>query len=369
MTAVHAWNDVRIYEKEAQSLAQFGHQVVIVGPDGQCCGVSNGNQVRHVPVRLPGGRLARMTAGALKILGRTLAARARVCHFHDPELLPVGLALKALGQRVVYDVHEDYPEQILSKHYLPGWLRQTVARAFGRVEKLAARCFDGVVAATDGIAGKFAGAKVVTVRNYPKTGGVHRRQVEDLHPAGATRPFRICHLAGTLTEERGITSLVRAMEELGDGFELVLAGRFVPAEYESSLRGMAGFGRVRYLGVMPHEEAWHWYGQSDVGAVCLLPVPRFETSLPVKLFEFMAAGLPVVASDFALFRQIVEGNNCGICVNPERPEEIAAAVRQLAADQVARRRMGAAGLAAVRSKYRWEVEAETLARFYQEIGR
>lgn len=367
MTSVHAWNDVRIYEKEAQSLARHGHDVSVIGPAGDAAhrpagDAPTGSRVRHVPVRMPPGRLARMTTGALTMLGAALRHQARVFHLHDPELLPVGLALKALGRQVVYDVHEDYPEQILSKHYLPGWLRLAVARAFGRGEKLTARCLDGVVAATDNIAGKFAGARVVTVRNYPKTVAVRRR-----HSAGAERPFRICHLAGTLTEERGVTSLVRAMEHLGEGFELVLAGRFVPFGYEQELRGMAGFRRVRYLGVVPHEEVWHWYGQSDVGAVCLLPVPRFRVSLPVKLFEFMSAGLPVVASDFPLFRQIVEGSDCGICVNPDQPEAIAEALRRLAADDAQRDRMGANGSAAVKSGYQWESEAETLIRFYHGV--
>ncbi len=376
LTSVHAWNDVRIYEKEAQSLAERGHQVVVVGPvdsgrtsagrmqNAQCR--TAGAHVEHVPVSIPKKRVARMVVGGLRMLCSGLKQQADVYHFHDPELLPVGLILRLMGRRVVYDVHEDYPEQILSKHYLPIWLRRTVARAFGRGEKLVARLLDGVVAATDHIASRFNGTKVVVVRNYPKTG---EQRTTNGARRTATEPFRVCHLAGTLTEERGVSSLVRAMEYLGDGFELVLAGRFVPEAYEDEIRTLAGFRWVRCLGVVPHAEVWRWYAQSDVGAVCLLPVPRFQVSLPVKLFEFMSAGLPVVASDFPLFREIVEGSDCGMCVNPEAPAEIARAVRRLAGNEEERSRMSARGMAAVRTRYNWEAEVEKLVGLYEEMER
>ncbi|MEO0078643.1 MAG: glycosyltransferase family 4 protein [candidate division WOR-3 bacterium] len=388
LTSVHAWNDVRIYEKEAQSLAERGHEVVVVGPadSGRTsagrrlnaesrmqsaeCRMQNGAgrraKVAHVLVKIPKRRVARMVVGGLRMLSAGLKLRASVYHFHDPELLPVGLFLRLMGRRVAYDVHEDYAEQILSKHYLPAWMRRGVARVFGWAEKLAARRLDGVVAATDHIAGKFTGARVVVVRNYPTC--TRRSAVCNLH-SGSGGPFRICHLASVLSEERGVSSLVRAMEHLGDGFELVLAGRFVPEEYEQEVRRMAGFRWVRYVGVVPHAEVWRWYEQCDAGAVCLLPVPRFKVSLPVKLFEFMSAGLAVVASDFPLFREIVEGSKCGVCVDPARPEEIARAVRRLAGNPEECRRMGANGIAAVQSRYNWESEAATLARFYEELVR
>jgi len=157
------------------------------------------------------------------------------------------------------------------------------------------------------------------------------------------------------------------MEELGDGFELVLGGRFLTPEYERLVRGMPGFRRVRELGFVAQDEVWTWYSRSDAGLVCLAPLPRFRESLPVKLFEYMAAGLPVIASDFPLFRDIVESSGCGVCVNPQNPVDIAWAVRSLAADRARCREMAEAGPVAVREKYNWEAEARTLLLVYGRL--
>jgi len=161
--------------------------------------------------------------------------------------------------------------------------------------------------------------------------------------------------------------MVHAMELLGDRFELVLAGRFVTPEYEAEVRAMAGFERVRYLQPVPHEQVWGLYGECDAGLVCLLPLERYKVSLPVKMFEFMAAGLPVIASDFPFFRELVEGNGCGICVDPELPERIASAARRLAGDGGLVRQMGEMGRKAVFVKYNWEAEAQTLLGLYASL--
>jgi glycosyltransferase involved in cell wall biosynthesis len=319
-----------------------------------------------------------MIVGSLRILCAALRARASIYHFHDPELLPVGLLLKMLGKTVVYDVHEDYPEQVKSKDYLPVFLRGAVSSLVGLAEKAIAARLDGVVCATDAIAAKFRHGRVVTVRNYPANGRVVNRELRIVKPESVFHsslftthysPFRLVHLSGTLIPGRGVTSMVRAMELLDDRFELVLAGRFVTPEYEAAVRAMAGFKRVRYIEPVPHEQVWGLYEECDAGLVCLLPLERYKVSLPVKMFEFMAAGLPVIASDFPLFRELVEENGCGICVDPEMPERIASAARRLAGDTELVRRMGEMGRKAVLEKYNWEAEAQTLLGLYRTLSR
>jgi glycosyltransferase involved in cell wall biosynthesis len=373
LTSVHCWHDVRIYEKEARSLARAGHEVVVVGPGKSGAGEDG---VRVLPVRVPVRRLARMTTGVARVLRHARSTGSDVYHLHDPELLVGGLVLRALGRKVVYDVHEDYPEQLRSKHYLPAWLRRVLVPVIACAEKALAGCLSGVVAATDHIAAKFGGRNVITVRNYPKA--VETAPGSTAGPVqgplctanGARRTvFRLIHASGTLTEERGVTNLVKAMELLGDGFELVLVGRFVTPDYEAQVRAMPGFSRIQHQGLLAHGQVWDWYRRCDAGVVCLLPLPRYQVSLPVKLFEYMAAGLPVVASSFPLFRTIVESSGCGVCVNPEQPDGIAAAVRMLAADPARREQMAAGGRAAVARTYNWKSEAERLCCLYQGLAR
>jgi glycosyltransferase involved in cell wall biosynthesis len=306
-----------------------------------------------------------MTAGVAAVVATALRQGAEICHLHDPELLPGGLVLKMLGYRVIYDAHEDYSRQVLSKHYIPSFLRRPAAALAGRLEQEMAAQLDGVVAATEAIAERFSPhCRTVVVRNYP---AVSSQPTVDGSRQSADRPFRLVHLSGTLTRERGVSNLVRSMGLLGPGFELVLGGRFVTAAYEREVRSLPGFERVRYAGSVPHATALAEYEQADAGVVCLLPLERYRVSLPVKLFEFMAAGLPVVASDFPLFREIVEGNGCGVCVDPEGPEAIAGAVRRLAADRALCAAMGARGRRAAAMRYSWEKEGERLVAFYEEV--
>ena len=374
ITTVHSAGDTRIFHKQARTLARAGYDVTLLAPSATVDGVVS-DDVTVVGLSLPRGRLLRMSVGAARALAATLAVRPYVCHFHDPELLPVGLVLRMLGKRVVYDVHEDYPEQILAKGYIPLRLRRTIAGTFNAVEKWAAVRFDAVVAATDTIADKFRGDGVLTVRNYPLLPDAPGHDPNPPLDLGScpqpvrSVPFRLVHLAGTLTEERGITGMVKAMELLGPGFELVLAGRFIPEQYEAALRAMPGFGSVRHIPTLPHERIWQEYAACDAGIVCLMPVERYKVSLPVKLFEFMAAGLPVIASDFPLFREIVEGSGCGICVDPTNSEAIAAAIRRLQGDDAAARLMGERGIAAVRDRFNWRQEGAELVKLYQRIGR
>ena len=382
ITSVHPAADVRISHKQAMTLSRAGHDVVLIAPahlGGLPSALSHTSPVSHsshssavrlVQVRLPQNRLGRMVVGSLRVLGAALMARARIYHFHDPELLPVGSLLKLLGKTVVYDVHEDYAEQVKSKHYLPAYLRGAVSSLVGFAEKAIAARLDGIVCATDAIAAKFQRGRVVVVRNYSELQTVAPQlATRNSQPATRVSPFRLVHLSGTLIPGRGVTSMVRAMELLDDRFELLLAGRFVTPEYEAAVRAMAGFERVRYIESVPHEQVWALYEECDAGLVCLLPLERYKVSLPVKMFEFMAAGLPVIASDFPLFRELVEGNGCGICVDPEAPERIASAARRLAGDAELVRQMGEMGRKAALEKYNWEAEAQTLLGLYRIVSR
>jgi glycosyltransferase involved in cell wall biosynthesis len=118
---------------------------------------------------------------------------------------------------------------------------------------------------------------------------------------------------------------------------------------------------------MPHDEVWQWYAGCDCGVVLSLPLKRHKVGLPVKMFEFMAAGLPVVVSDFPLCRDIVEGNRCGVCVDPENLEQVAKVIRRLKDDPETRREMGENGRRAVVEKYNWQAEAEKLLALYRAM--
>jgi len=100
----------------------------------------------------------------------------------------------------------------------------------------------------------------------------------------------------------------------------------------------------------------------------LHPTASYMEALPVKMFEYMSAGLPVIASDFPLWRQIINEAECGICVDPRDPSAIAQAIDRLVANSDEARRMGENGKRAVLSRYNWGVEEKKLLRLYESLS-
>lgn len=361
LTSVHPAYDVRIFLKECRSLVQAGYDVVLVAPHAHD-EVRDGVSLRAVPQ--PTGRAVRMTKTVLHVFREAQRAGADVYHLHDPELLPVGLLLGMQGNRVVYDVHEDVPLQVQTKYWLPKVMRRPLAAATAVLEICLARSCAGIVAATPAIARKFPSEKTVVVRNYPlrsEFSGWGGR------PYGS-RPNQVAYI-GELRHERGIREMMRATEHLADRLDvrLVLGGRFSPSSLEREVSQESSWEYVDYLGWLSRAEVGDVLGNARVGLVTLHPSPNIIESQPVKLFEYMAAGLPVVASDFPVWRGIIEGARCGILVDPLEPVAIAEAIQWLLEHPREAEEMGRRGRDEVSQTYSWEVEAQKLHSLYGKI--
>jgi glycosyltransferase involved in cell wall biosynthesis len=361
LTSVHQPFDIRIFHKEASSLAEAGYQVNIVAPQRKS-EMRGSISIQGVPC--PTNRLQRMFVTTWRVLATGLKQQAEVYHFHDSELLGIGLLLKALGKKVIYDVHEDLPKTIENKDYLAGWARTLIAWCANGLEKASARTFDAVVPATDDIAAQFASCRrVVTVKNFP----ILTNSPSDVCKARSEN-FRIIYI-GALSEARGVSRMVEAVGYLDDikGIGLVLCGDFSPASYEAEVKQLHGFEKTDFLGYVEHSRGQALLKQVDIGMVCIQPLDQYLPSLPTKLFEYMAAGLPVIASNFQLWKEIVEGNSCGLCVDPTNPREIADAIRFLRERPELREEMGLNGRRAVVEKYNWQAESQSLIRLYEAV--
>ena len=161
--------------------------------------------------------------------------------------------------------------------------------------------------------------------------------------------------------------MIQSLEHVNQPVKLSLYGNFSPNDYELKLVNLKGFRKVEYLGWVEHEKVAELLKDYDAGIVCLHPIPNYITALPIKLFEYMAAGLPVIASNFPLLREIVEGNNCGLCVNPLKPKQIAGALKYFIERPEESKKMGENGRKAVLEKYNWENENKKLSKLYHDI--
>ncbi len=362
LTSVHPRYDTRIFLKMCRSLTGFGHNVTLVVADG--LGAEEHSDVHICDVGKPTGRLNRMLGATGRMLNLAVELDAELYHLHDPELLPVGLKLKRRGKRVIFDAHEDVPRQILSKAYLHPFARKPMAMATARFERFACSRLDHVVAATPFIRDKFLALdiKSTDINNFPMLGELD----------GAVRweqkAREVCYVGGVFAA-RGIVEMVSAMEIARTGARLELGGLFIEKDVHEKVKAMAGWTQVDELGFLDRSQVRDVLSRSMAGLVTLHPTPAYLDSLPVKMFEYMSASLPVIASDFPLWREIVEGNGCGICVDPLDPPAIAEAVDRLIENPDLARWMGENGQRAVRERYNWGIEEKKLLALYDTVLR
>ena len=360
LTTVHPRDDIRIFHKECVSLARAGYEVVQVVGDGLGDAVVKGVRIVDIGVP-PSSRLARMRVQPRRALDAVLRLLPALVHFHDPELLPVGAKLMRRGIPAVYDAHEDVPRQILTKQWIPAPLRRPLSWAFERYEDAQVGRLAGLVAATPYIAQRYAGLarRVVNVSNFPF--------LDELAPAAVATPREnaVCYVGG-ITRTRSAREMLTALA-LVPGVRLLLCGKFEDAALEAEMRGSPGWPQVDYLGHVDREQVREVMARSFAGLVTLQPMPSYVDSLPIKMFEYMSAELPVIASGFPLWRGIVEAHGCGICVDPVDPAAIADAIRTLRDSPGRVREMGAAGRRAVMQVFNWPQAERELLAFYAAL--
>lgn len=355
LSTVHSGNDVRIVEKESRALADAGHDVAVVA---RMPVLQDLNNLKFLGIKI--GETSRWLrpwiAGraAMKLVGSFSPAAV---HFHDPELIPFAMALKRRGCKVVYDVHENVPDDIYSKDWIPGFARAGVSRFAEFIERVSAARCDAVVAATPKIAERFRayGARVVLVRNSVRLDEFANNQ------AGVRR--RQAVYVGKVSFNRGLFEMVEGCGRAG--LPLVLAGRAEPAE--AAWLKTAGAG-VEWKGEIGRAEVASLLEESSIGLCLLHDEPNFIEALPTKIFEYMAAGLPIISTDLPISRKIVQDACCGVIIPVNAAGRLADALMSLDADDKRRFELGEAGRRAVSRDYNWQDDAAELIKLYADLS-
>lgn len=350
LTSAHQQEDIRIFHKECVSLADAGYEVYQI---------SRGNTYNSKGVHLIGigeqqtGRARRMIKTAKSVYKAAVKLDADIYHFHDPELLPYGLKLKQKGKKVIFDSHEDVPAQIMDKGWIPKPLRKIVSVCYKAYESYAVKQLDAVVAATPHIAEAFRNRckKVVVINNYPRLDDIefHETPFADREPI-------VCY-AGGINEIRGEKIMIEAMKDV-DGV-LILAG-----DHEVMEIG----GGIRYIGQIGRIGVNKLYGSAIAGLCILKPIENYYYSQPIKVYEYMAAGIPYICSDFPGWRKLAEESGAGICVDTENVMEISKTIELLLKDRNFAQQMGRNGREYVMSNCNWTNEEKRLLSLYKGTG-
>jgi len=370
-------HDTRV-EKEARSLVRAGYRVTVVadpGPGLPARETRDGSRVERVAQRgtlIPG---IRFVLHQLRLARHMQRHRPDVLHAHDtPALVPVALAAAMLRRPFVYDAHDlwaDRPRRGRGRVY---W-----ALSMGYFRLVERICVPRAAATltvsppiVEHLTRKFGLRRVALVANYPEwTGPVEPIELRSLPGGDVIDPDRpvVLYLGGIMAY-RGLEQLVDAIR-LVDGVQLVFLGQGLQTDILRARVADAGLsGRVHFLPPVPPADVIAAASTADVG---VSPIPdvglNYRWSLPNKLFQYMAAGLPVVASNFPQVREIVEGSGAGVVVDTEDPRSIADGIRRVLADRDAARAMGARGRDAVADRLNWETSARALLEVYATVAR
>jgi glycosyltransferase involved in cell wall biosynthesis len=363
---VHPAKDMRIFYKECKTLAKAGYDVkliVVIPEDKNGFSIKTeddgGVEIVFIPCSY-NSKLKRFLRAGRSAYIKALELNSDIYHFHDPEFLWFGYRLIKKGKKVIYDVHEDVPRQILGKSWIPTIFRRPFSLIFEQFENLLASKFTGIITVTDLITNRFQqiNKKVIAVKNFP---------IVEMLPDPVSwnhKKEQICYI-GDITRVRGIIEMVKSLDGLN--VHLALGGKFSQTGLKEEAMFLDGWKNVIEYGFVNREQAKQILSESKIGLILLHPLVNYVDALPVKLFEFMAAGIPVVVSGLRLQKQIVEQCECGIVVNPFNTEEVQNAVRYLLQNPEIAQQMGLNGRKAVLNEFNWDNEERKLLKFYAEL--
>lgn len=311
VTVAHTQLKSRSFHRQFMPLAAAGVNIRYAAP---AAGVSRRDGVEFVA--LPERANGRLRLHAIPRLLRTLLQqRASLYHFQDPQLLPIAFVLKLLfRKRIVYDAYEDFPSIAARHRSIPRWARPVAARIVAFLERLAAMVFDGIITADPPTLRRLARqgkCRKMVFYNFPNL---------DFFPPpnGQPKRFDLVYRGG-LSERTGTFLLVDSMNELaslGMRPRLLLIGYFDDNASERKLRQriseLALDPYVEIRGRIEHEDMACALSEARIGISPLQPIPKFQLNVPVKIFEYWACGLPVIASDLVPMRPFFRDGYAGL---------------------------------------------------------
>ena len=363
VTTSHPVDDDRIFQKQVMSLLENGCKVFYIvrnckdlkfkGENFTCSGLP--------PFE---GRFLRLIFLPLIAFFKVLRTNCKTVHFHDSETQSVALLWKLLGKKVIYDIHENYPNQILLKNWM-GIFRFPISKIYSLFERVLSHLWDANIVAYPTIGLSYPNRYIIG--NYAKFSSIQKLpyngRLLKLKENGTVLLF----YGGMISKKRGICELLKALEYLDDqNVKLILAGPWESEDLKKQCFSMAGWNKVIYLGYLDYMDYLKAMKSCDIGLINFLPSKHHGGAYPNKLYDYMAASLAIVMSNFPHW--IKEFEDIAIFVNPEDPKDIADKIRYLIENNEPLKDLRTKSKKLGLKKYSWESESKKLIGLYKKLG-
>jgi len=361
LTSVHDRFDARIFQKECRSLLNVGYDVSLVVADAK--GDAIVDNIHIFDVGTEENRIKRFLNTIKKVKEKAIELDCDIYHFHDPELIFAGLSLKRLGKKVIFDMHENVPADISEKEYIPVFLRKILSLIYEQIENYSVKRFDGIVSTRQSINDRLIqyNNNIRLVTNFPEI-------VTEIEKTGS-EISTIC-FAGAIVPNWQHKEIIQAIENI-DNVRYLLAG---PADhkYLEELKSLKGWEKVDYLGVVPFKDVKEMYKKATIGVAIYIYCKNMDGTTGnlanTKLFEFMNWEIPIVCTDYSLWKEIVmEQEECGICVNPYDINAISDGIKYIINNPESAIQMGKRGRLAMINKYNWQSQEKILFELYSNV--
>jgi glycosyltransferase involved in cell wall biosynthesis len=357
-------NDTRIFLRQCKSLSKYSYDVSILANDGLGYEVIDDISIYSTEKIWKRGAFLFLFA-KYQFKKAALKINADIYQIHSPELIMLGLYLKKKGKTVIYDAHEDMPNHILEKEWIPLYFRKIVSVIVSNYMNYSLRVFDEIVSPHSHVVNYFnkRGLRATSIANFPLV-----NQIDDLTFEKYISNSNLLCYSGTVYSYSNQEYILEAMEDLPN-VHYQIAGYFDETYFES-LKKYNSFSRLKLLGRISHLDLREFYRSSLIGIVIYdyklnlgFDLGSYGTN---KIFEYMEAGLPIICTNFILWKAIVDKYDCGICVEPNNSQQITLAIKFLLEDKSRSFEMGQNGKKAVISEFNWEVEERKYIKLFDK---
>jgi len=360
LTTVHPWDDNRIFQKMVLGLRGRGYQVHYVAKESTVIDESKYEGVTFMKLK-PGGKFQRLL-NMFVALKKVLAIKKGIVHFHDPELIFVGAALRVFGWKVVYDVHEDNKLGFKQKEYLPLYIRSIASLLISVIEAVAQKIFHIVIAEK---AYQYRFKDGIQVLNYPVARTGLKQNVRE--------NWDVINLiyTGSVSVDRGALKFHEILKAMPDA-ELYVVGRCDDQLKQSIINSALDVKDRLHLHVSeagrPYQEIAKFYAISDwaFGIAVFPKTDHYYEKELTKFFEYLQSGIPILCSEFPVWKELIEDSGAGVCVDGDNVVKGIMSRYEIIKDKKEWEKMSQNAFA-VAKKYTWESQLEELLKLYQRI--